>query len=233
MIQGGVPCAGWNNFKALAERIILDTKQTMQMKRGVQMEFHAANEYSKCTNVNYQPCDLVSHPETPWLGASVDGLVFDPSATPQFGLVEIKCPNVKWFVECKYLTMADGTFKLKTRHAYFWQVQGQLLLTGLKWCDFFVWAEEDIVERVPANKVVQQNIRQKGDSFYFNIYMPKYLEVKKNQSLLMTIICRKWLGVGLNQPTMVYNQAWLQIIQFLTTNVFYPDNWLFWLFVNE
>lgn len=76
--------------------------------------------------------------------------------------------------------MADGTFKLKTSHAYFWQVQGQLLITGLKWCDF-VWAEEDyFVERVQANKIVQQKIRQKGDSFYFNLYMPKYLEMKKN-----------------------------------------------------
>lgn len=76
--------------------------------------------------------------------------------------------------------MADGTFKLKTSHAYFWQVQGQLLITGLKWCDFFVWAEEDyFVEWVQANKVVQQKIRQKGDSFYFNVYMPKYLEMKK------------------------------------------------------
>ena len=76
--------------------------------------------------------------------------------------------------------MVDGTFKLKTSHAYFWQVQGQLLTTGLKWCDFFVWAEEDyFVERVRVNKVVQQTIRQKGDSFYFNVYMPRYLEMKK------------------------------------------------------
>ena len=41
------------------------------------------------------PCGLVIHPEMPWLGASPDGLVYDPSATPPFGLVEIKFPNVK------------------------------------------------------------------------------------------------------------------------------------------
>ena len=171
---------GETSAKALAERIIRGTKQTAQMKRGAQMEFEAANEYSKCTNVNYSPCGLVVHPQTPWLGTSPDGLVFDPSATPQFGLVEIKCRNVKSFVECKYLKMVDGTFQLKTSHAYFWQVQGHLLTTGLKWCDFFVWAEEDyFVERVRVNKVVQQTIRQKGDSFYFNVYMPRYLEMKK------------------------------------------------------
>ena len=52
--------------------------------------------------------------------------------------------------------MADGSFKLKTSHAYFWQ--GQLLITGLRWCDFFV-------EGAQTNIEVKQKIRQKGDFF--------------------------------------------------------------------
>ena len=76
-------CHVWGDSSAesLAERIIRGTKQTEQMKRGAQMEFDAAKEYSQSTNVNYSPCGLVSHPQTPWLGASPDGLGYDPSAT--------------------------------------------------------------------------------------------------------------------------------------------------------
>ena len=33
------------------------------MKKGAQMEFDAAKEYSQCANVNYSPCGLVIHLE--------------------------------------------------------------------------------------------------------------------------------------------------------------------------
>jgi putative phage-type endonuclease len=55
-------------------------------------------------------------------GASPDGLVGED------GLLEIKCPKAETHIE--YLL--NG--KLPT--AYFQQVQGQLLVTGRKWCDF-------------------------------------------------------------------------------------------------
>lgn len=71
------------------------------MRKGAGMEFDAAMEYCKIKNVNYAPCGLVIHPDAPWLGASPDGLVFDPCAELPFGLVEIKCPNVKSYVDCK------------------------------------------------------------------------------------------------------------------------------------
>lgn len=97
-------------------------------------------------------------------------------------MVEIKCPNVKSYIDCSSLQMSNGAFQLKKSHAYFWQIQGQLLISGLEWCDFFVWAEEDFfVQRLQSDKDVQQIIRQKCDHFYFSIYMPKYLSIKRAQ----------------------------------------------------
>ena len=127
---------GHSTSESLAERMIRGTRQTADRKRGLDMEFEAAKQYANSTNVNYSPCGLVIHPQVPWLGTSPDGLVYDPT-TPSFGLVEIKCPNVKNYVECKYLLMSNGSFKLRKSHVYFWQVQGQLLITGLALCDFF------------------------------------------------------------------------------------------------
>lgn len=140
------------------------------------MEFEAVKEYSRMKNVNFTPCGLVIHPDAPWLGASPDGLVFDPSAQPPFGLLEIKCPNVKNYVDCNCLRMQYGATSLRESHAYFWQVQGQLLITGLKWCDFVVYAEEDmLVQRIHVDERVTTVIREKVDQYYFNVYMHTYL----------------------------------------------------------
>lgn len=78
------------------------------MRRGADMEFEVAREYRRMKN--YTPCGLVIHPDAPWLGTLPDGLIFDPFAQPPHGLVEIKCPNVKNYVDCKYLQMQDGTW---------------------------------------------------------------------------------------------------------------------------
>lgn len=145
------------------------------------MEFEAAKEYVNFAHVNYSPCGLVIHPQGPWLGTSPDGLVYDPTATPTFGLVEIKCPNVKSYVECKYLSKSNGSFQLRKSHAYSWQVRGQLLITGLTWCDFFVLAEDDFfVQRLHEDKEVQDLIRYKCDQFYFHVFMQKYLSMKRD-----------------------------------------------------
>ncbi|KAL2088077.1 hypothetical protein ACEWY4_016905 [Coilia grayii] len=176
---------GHSSGESLAQRMIRGTRQTGSMRRGSEMEFQATKEYVQCNNVNYAPCGLVLHPVAPWLGASPDSLVYDPTATPCYGLVEIKCPNVKSYIRATLIVnsyMSNGTFKLKKSHAYFWQVQGQLLITGLEWCNFFVWAEEDyFVERLQPDKDVQGIIRQKCDYFFFSIYMPKYLSMRRAQ----------------------------------------------------
>ncbi|KAI2646375.1 hypothetical protein H4Q32_028342 [Labeo rohita] len=169
---------GLSSAESLAERIIRGTRQTAKMRRGAEMESEVTVEYSKLKNVNYSPCGLIIHPNAPWLGASPDGVVFDPTDNPQFGLVEIKCPNVKNIVDCKYLQMDHGFLTLKKSHAYYFQVQGQLLVSGMQWCDFMVWAQEDyFVQRIYSDTSVHKVIREKVDYFYFYTYMPKYLSM--------------------------------------------------------
>ncbi|XP_076732995.1 uncharacterized protein LOC106676253 isoform X2 [Maylandia zebra] len=171
---------GQSSAESLAERILKGTRQTADMRRGTEMEPAIAAEYSRLMNVNYSPCGLVIHPIAPWLAASPDGVVFDPNEYPQFGFVEFKCPNVQNFIDCKYVQMECGTPKLKKSHAYYWQVQGQLLISGMQWCDFVVWAQEDyLVQRIYMDIDVHNAIREKADYFFFYIYMPRYLCLKK------------------------------------------------------
>lgn len=81
------------------------------------MEFETAVEYYRMKNVNYMPRGLVIHPDAPWLDALPDVLIFNPIAQPPFGLVEIKCPNVMNYVDCKYLQMQHGTLALRVSHS--------------------------------------------------------------------------------------------------------------------
>lgn len=102
---------------------------------------------------------------------------FDPNKYAQFGLVEFKSPNVLNFIDCKYVQMECGSSKLKRSHAYYWQVQGQLLVTGMQWCDFVVWTQEDnLLQRIYVDPEVQSAIREKADLFFFYIYLPRYLK---------------------------------------------------------
>lgn len=90
-------------------------------------------------------CGFVINPTAPNLGTSPDRKVYDLTSVPQYGLLEIKCPDKDSFVECKYLVKnkTNGTYKLKTNHSYFYQIMGQMELTGITWCDFFVNCRQD------------------------------------------------------------------------------------------
>lgn len=171
---------GPSSSEHLADRIHRGAAQTAAMKRGLSLEPVAIQEYCKTKNTNYWPCGFVIHPDAPWLGSSSDGVVFDPTEKPPFGLLEIKCPNSKSYVDCSYLKMHCGNMQLKSQHSYYWQVQGQLLITGMEWCDFVVFAENDmLIQRIYRDNEVARIIREKGDYFFLLL-----LHVNNLQSLV-------------------------------------------------
>lgn len=107
----------------LASELITDIQEesykSADMQRGNDLEPEARNEYQQETltlveEVGFVLCD--------YFGYSPDGFVGDD------GLVEFKCPNQK--THTKYL-MGN---KLPTEYKA--QVQGGLLATKRKWCDF-------------------------------------------------------------------------------------------------
>ena len=95
--------------------------------------------------VNLYPSGLVINPKCPWLGCSPDRKVYDITLANQgrnpFGLLEVKIvkEGETSFDNVKYLGVDPFTQerKLKENHEYYSQVQCQLGLTGLDWCDFF------------------------------------------------------------------------------------------------
>ncbi|XDV17037.1 hypothetical protein PO909_016488 [Leuciscus waleckii] len=132
---------GETSGQALARRILKGVKQTNAMKRGLDREPEVLEHYSELFNVNVSPCGFVVHPDASYLGASPDAKVFDPNADPCFGLAEVKCPDVTTVSEVGHIKIVNGQATLKKSHKYYWQVQGQLAVTGLSWCDFITDTE--------------------------------------------------------------------------------------------
>lgn len=101
-------------------------------------------------------CGLLLQPSLPFLGASPDGIVCDGNGGS--GLLEIKCPfaartmTVGEAVETKknfYIVKEGDTFTISKMHPCYSQIQGQLLLSGLEFCDFVLYTTKDVFfERV-------------------------------------------------------------------------------------
>ena len=135
-----------------------ETIQTPAMKYDLTNEIKAAKEYLDSGNsAKLYKNGLVVNPAFCWLGASPDDVVYDPSmeANP-FGLFEAKCPFcgagkkiVDVIKENKqfYLKQTDNGIRLKENHNYYFQVQGLMGVTGMKWCDFCVWTGVDFFQQ--------------------------------------------------------------------------------------
>lgn len=149
-----------------------DLSKVASIQHGLSKEKEALSIYikqmkRKIPNFCVFDSGLVVNPKHPHLGCTPDGKVFNPALKPCFGLLEIKCPmtqrgkKVEEIVKSHdfYIELKDNSeeYILKREHkfGYFTQVQGQMALTGLKWCDFIVYlsdSNEMIATRVPFDE---------------------------------------------------------------------------------
>ncbi|PFX31353.1 hypothetical protein AWC38_SpisGene3816 [Stylophora pistillata] len=89
---------------------------------------------------------------------TVDGKVIDETEDSPYGILEIKCPykhrNVTPQTGCSgdrqfHLEMLDDFPVLKETHKYYKQVQGQMGISGAKWCDFITYTFKGmVIERI-------------------------------------------------------------------------------------
>lgn len=125
--------------------------------------------------VNLYPCGIVISPYVPWIAASPDRRVYSPGRQPSFGLLEIKCPQNDKLHEVTCLELHDGSLQLKRTHNYYYQIQCQLAVTGLTWCDFIVHLNNGLhhIETISFDEHVWENIQCKVDDFYLAHFKKK------------------------------------------------------------
>lgn len=118
--------AARKNYRAelVAERLTGVREEgftTSAMQWGIDQEETARLRYELTTGNVVDECGFYTH-ETLMAGASPDGLI------GQEGALEIKCPNSATHIET-----------LRTQrvpYQYYWQIMGQMWITGRQWCDF-------------------------------------------------------------------------------------------------
>lgn len=163
------------NFDSLVKQLKSTRKvQTPAMKDGIMNEPDAAVQYNLETrrSANIYPCGIVISPSACWLAVSPDRKVYMPDRTPPFGLLEIKCPQVSSVLETQYLVKQEDKLTLKVTHQYYTQVQAQMAICGLHWCDFFVWcANDNHLETIHFDPIFWQIVKDKVDKFYFDHFI--------------------------------------------------------------
>ena len=175
---------------SLVLRILQPKKfSTPATRYGIENEQAALERYITFQRTNGHPDITVSpsgfhiNSECPYLGASPDGSVYDPSNTQQpFGFLEIKCPY-----SSKALTPAeacsvpgfccnfDASSGKKENHLYYSQVQGQMAIGERPWCDFVIYTNKGLsVQRIAYNEEFwKTKLLPKLTSFYDNCIGPE------------------------------------------------------------
>lgn len=129
-VMSGISTAGYDNIIAsvVGEIITGESEEGYSnaiMERGIELEPEAVQEYEAIFGVKTEEVGLcIPDENTPlneWVGVSPDRIIGE-------GLLEVKCPLIK--THLKYIRMNQ------LPNEYKWQVQGQLMVTGAKWCDF-------------------------------------------------------------------------------------------------
>lgn len=159
---------------------------TAPMRYGRKHEPDAVQAYCRAQQDNGQPVaadssGLVIMPSKPWLSASPDAII-TRAADQGKHLLEVKCPyqlrdgrSAGDYLKSKSCCLAqDGSsVVLKRSHAYYFQVQLQMLVCDMQRCDFVVWSPAfvftEVIQRDPQ---FLARILPKLEAFYFDHLLP-------------------------------------------------------------
>ena len=132
---------------------------------------------------------FVINPAWPYIGATPDGIVSCTCCGR--GVLEIKCPYCHKGEDIEYAAAqdkkfclrpsSDGPLHLHKAHAYFYQVQSQLFVCGVEYCDFCVCTFTDDVqstihiERITGDHVFWDDCMLKAQHFFRTCILPELL----------------------------------------------------------
>jgi len=176
----------------IQKKLVSRPINTPAIRYGQQNETIAVRSYvnhqnKRGINIQVNSCGLYIDPSVPWLAASPDAIVLDPTQQQQNkGCLEVKCPfsceKVLFEAACKSisgfcLVLNNGEMSLSRTHAYYYQVQTQMHVTRLPWCDFVVWSpiQDVFIERVLYDPAFITPAISKAENFYFNKFLPSAL----------------------------------------------------------
>lgn len=128
---------------------------------------------------------LVINPRWPQLGASPDKIVYCECCLGK--ALEVKCPyllntkdinDVNEYVKLKNscVIVSDGQIILKHDHQYYYQVQMQIFVCNLQYCDFVIWSPRFLFkERIYPDFEFWAKYSQTALKFHSEVIVPELL----------------------------------------------------------
>ena len=144
------------------------------IRHGRTYESKALKVFSEKTGKTILKSGLCVLPELPFLGATPDAFVQNEDA-----VCEVKCPykarkcNISP-EHIDFLEEKNGKIRLKRNNNYFYQIIGQMKLSGKSHCYFIVYTFEDMFyEKIALDDAFfTEKMLPKLSSFYDNEYCP-------------------------------------------------------------
>lgn len=151
---------------------------------------YQAKVSSKHKHFTCQRSGLHLSTEHPFVGATPDALVSCTCCGK--GVAEFKCPyllcNAKDFNSANTcLTEVNGVMELQKSHAYYYQVQTQMAICDVDYCDFVVWAPHLLhVERIRRDTQFCNEMFSCARKFFVKAVLPelfsKYFTRQQNNT---------------------------------------------------
>lgn len=165
------------DFDALSKKLIMPVEfSTASVRYGRQYEAAAVAAYETDYNIVTEECGIFVCDTFPFLGATPDRIVDKTT------VLEVKCPysarnSVINNITVPYLVMDNNDMlRLKDNHDYYFQVQGQLLCTDRKYCDFVVFTQVDMKTiHIERDDFFIANMVTKLTEFYDNHFVKALL----------------------------------------------------------
>uniref|UniRef100_A0A8C6MI90 Uncharacterized LOC107385540 n=1 Tax=Nothobranchius furzeri TaxID=105023 RepID=A0A8C6MI90_NOTFU len=144
-----------------------------------ELKLEATREYCRNLCVNLYPCGLVIPPHAPWMGAFPDGVVYDPKEKNIFGLLHTIHVEGNSYTECSFLAFWECGIQLKQSYWHYWHIQGELMVTGMMWCDLLVHSTSDmLVQRIYRDETPIKCLKKKLEEFFYYYYLPQLNDEK-------------------------------------------------------
>lgn len=202
---GDVICRKKTDVTKLVDSMLnlKDISHLPAVTAGREMEDTVANYYkihknrNECPGTEIYCSGLVVNPQYPWLGASPDRIVYDPTSNPCIGGLECKfissakglspmqVYHAKKQNKKSFCLELEGCLSLKTTHKYYYQIQGQCAIANFSWVDLAVMTDPLLhdngffTQRIYFNQSKwKSEWLPKLTDFYFIHLLPKMLHIK-------------------------------------------------------
>lgn len=179
----------FNVEKVIANMLNPARTETSAMAYGKKTEDSALKAYEKLVDPSYETIKvgLIISLQQPWLSCSPDAILVYGSNIWEKRLVEIKCPyscrNIAVFDEksrkpnVPYLKNDENGLQLKTTHSINVQVQLQMYVTNIAFCDLFIFSPQgSVLITIKRDNELLSQLVPRLERFYFHYYIQRLHE---------------------------------------------------------